>query len=87
MTWIWAALAGTQTTLMAGSSDACPRCGMKINTARPALWEMVVNIVCAGFLLVTLVPVWFMTERRLEQQSQRVLDHMIWREPSDPWNL
>jgi type II secretory pathway pseudopilin PulG len=31
---------------------------------------MVVNIVCIGLVLVILVPVWFMTERWLEQQSQ-----------------
>jgi hypothetical protein len=69
---------------MAGSSDACPRCGMGTNTARPALREMVIDIVCVGLVLVILVPVWFMTERRLEQHSQRVLDHMIWREPFRP---
>jgi hypothetical protein len=48
---------------------------------------MVVNIVCVGLVLVILVPVWFMTERWLEEQSQRVLDHMIWREPSGPWDM
>jgi hypothetical protein len=48
---------------------------------------MVVNIVCVGLVLVILVPAWFMTERWLEQQSQRVLDHMIWRDPSGPWDL
>jgi hypothetical protein len=42
---------------------------------------------CVGLVLVILVPVWFMTERWLEQQSQRVLDYMIWREPSGPWDL
>jgi hypothetical protein len=46
---------------------------------------MVVNIVCVGLVLVILVPVWFMTERWLEQHSQRVLDHMIW--PSGPWDM
>jgi hypothetical protein len=57
---------------------------MRTKTARPALREMVVDIVCVGLVLVILVPVWFMTERRLEQHSQRVLDHMIWREPFRP---
>jgi hypothetical protein len=60
---------------------------MKTNTAPPALREMVVNIVCVGLVLVILVPVRFITERWLEQHSQRVLDHMIWREPSGPWDL
>jgi hypothetical protein len=72
---------------MAGSSDACPRCRMRPKTARPALREAVVNIVCVGLVLVILVPVWFVTERWIEQHSQRVLDHMIWRKPSGPWDL
>jgi hypothetical protein len=60
---------------------------MRTNIARLALREMVVNIVCVGLVLVILVPAWFTTERWLEQRSQRVLDHMIWREPSGPWDL
>jgi hypothetical protein len=53
----------------------------------PTLREIVVNIVRVGLVLVILVPVWFIAERWFEQHSQRVLDHMIWREPSGPWDL
>jgi hypothetical protein len=60
---------------------------MRTNTARPTLREIVVNIVCISLVLVILVPAWFITERWLEQHSQRILDHMIWREPLGPWDL
>ena len=48
---------------------------------------LITFIIVVVLAFVILVPVWFIAERWFEQHSQRVLDHMIWREPSGPWDL
>jgi hypothetical protein len=46
---------------------------------------MAVSVVCVTLVLLFLIPTWRLTERWLDQQSQRFLDRMIWREPVENW--
>lgn len=65
--------------------DLCPRCGVRINASGTSIREMAVNAVCAGVLFAILVPIFPISEQWFERTSQRVFDHMIWREPIERW--
>lgn len=47
--------------------------------------EVALNTLCICLLLALLVGVWPVMNHWLEQQEQRLLGHMTWREPLDNW--
>ena len=66
-------------------AEACPYCGRQKDYDRITLGELATSILCGILLVAIAIPLICVTEHLLEQQGQRSLDHLIWRERIENW--
>ena len=70
-----------------GTNEVCPRCGAQFTPSRLSLREMALATVCGVLLLSILLPAGWLAKQWIDRQEDRLLDHMYWHEPLDPWSL
>jgi hypothetical protein len=72
----------------ATTNEVCPCCKGRVYVHRSEPGEVVVATLSLLLMFAIAIPLFWVTEQWVERQSHRILDRMIiWREPTDSWNL